>query len=566
MASERKYAGGSVPAARNLRDSKYSVARRPLLAQVREASLYRVTLWAILLFGIAFRLEQYLYNRSLWMDEAFLALNIIDRPFADLFGQLSFNQAAPPGFLFVERLNVEVFGRSEYALRLFPLVCGIASIFLFLRVAQDILDRRAVLVSLFLFTIADGLVYYSSEVKQYSVDVAAILLFYLAGLELRSRPLTPRPLILWGLVGSFVVWFSHAAAFAAAGVIIAIVVPELLRRSWKRARALAAVAVVWAAPLGAALWYAESRVSHLLTTYKADREPGVTGSEALFPTDLGWFREPAGAIAYLLGIPASGTLHRVNYAVALVGLVGAVALARRALGKAALIAMPVPLTLAAAALELYPIVSRTILFWLPLAILVIGQGVVAAGSIVRRRRTLVTVLVALIVCTAPAATAAKYLATPREREDIKPVVSHLAAQAREGDALHVFYRAQYAFRYYLECDCLDGFGKERLPWIVKLPPRAGPSQYAPAVLSDPPSLVVGAPRPSLREYVEQVAVLGGRRRVWVLVTRASPDERALLEYLSCVGDLRNTFGRTTAALYLYDLSDWRSVDASGVCG
>ncbi|MCG8347258.1 MAG: hypothetical protein MI924_05695, partial [Chloroflexales bacterium] len=93
----------------------------------------------VLGIGVLIRLLQYLANRSIWFDEARIALNITNRSFAELLQPLDYDQAAPLGFLLIERLAVKVLGNSEYALRLWPLVGGIASLFLFYRLSQALL-------------------------------------------------------------------------------------------------------------------------------------------------------------------------------------------------------------------------------------------------------------------------------------------------------------------------------------------------------------------------------------------------------------------------------------------
>ena len=96
-------------------------------------------LWGIVGFGITLRIVQYFHNRSLWLDEAMLGLNIINRSFAQLLMPLDYNQVcAPIGFLLTEKLFVELFGPSEYALRLFPFLCGLISLFLFVRTGLTI--------------------------------------------------------------------------------------------------------------------------------------------------------------------------------------------------------------------------------------------------------------------------------------------------------------------------------------------------------------------------------------------------------------------------------------------
>jgi uncharacterized membrane protein len=132
------------------------------------------------MLGVALRVRAYLANRSLWFDEALSALNIVNRRFAELLQPLDYEQAAPFGFLFAERLVVNLIGTSEYALRLFPLLCGIASVFIFWQLARQLLSRVGIVVGLVIFSVSDQLIYYSSEVKPYSTDVAVALLLFWA--------------------------------------------------------------------------------------------------------------------------------------------------------------------------------------------------------------------------------------------------------------------------------------------------------------------------------------------------------------------------------------------------
>lgn len=120
----------------------------------------------IICFGILVRLVQYLFNRSLWADEAVLALNIVNRSYLELLQPLDYDQGAPLGFLMVEKLAVQAFGDNEYALRLFPLLSSIISFFLFYELARRSIQRLAIPIALALFASLRYLVYYASEVKQ----------------------------------------------------------------------------------------------------------------------------------------------------------------------------------------------------------------------------------------------------------------------------------------------------------------------------------------------------------------------------------------------------------------
>jgi len=86
--------------------------------------------------GVVLRLWQYGANPSIWVDEAALARNIIDRDLWQLLGPLDYAQVAPAGFLLAVKLTAVLFGISEYALRLVPIFAGVISPALFFFIAR----------------------------------------------------------------------------------------------------------------------------------------------------------------------------------------------------------------------------------------------------------------------------------------------------------------------------------------------------------------------------------------------------------------------------------------------
>lgn len=64
--------------------------------------------YAVIVVGMALSVAQFVANRSLWHDEACLALNIVNRSFLDLTQPLDYAQGAPLGFLMPEKLAVQV--------------------------------------------------------------------------------------------------------------------------------------------------------------------------------------------------------------------------------------------------------------------------------------------------------------------------------------------------------------------------------------------------------------------------------------------------------------------------
>ena len=82
----------------------------------------------LLALGAGLRIGLFLGNRSLWIDEARLALNILHKGPRELLGPLEAGQAAPPGFLLLVKASEQIFGGGEPALRLVPLLWGLASL------------------------------------------------------------------------------------------------------------------------------------------------------------------------------------------------------------------------------------------------------------------------------------------------------------------------------------------------------------------------------------------------------------------------------------------------------
>lgn len=164
----------------------------------------------ILLVGVILAMVQFLYNRSLWIDEATLAINIIERNHFELLKPLDFLQMAPILFLQIEKLLVSLIPDSEYGLRLFPLICYLCSLFLFYKII-NIFHKNpyTVIFSLSLFVFNATLIYYSSEVKQYMTDVFVLTAIFYFTLKSYKKE---RYKYYWlGAVGAISLFLSNVA-------------------------------------------------------------------------------------------------------------------------------------------------------------------------------------------------------------------------------------------------------------------------------------------------------------------------------------------------------------------
>ncbi len=303
---------------------------------------------------------------------------------AGLFGPLSGGQMAPPGFLVVEWVAFRTLGRTLYALRLFPLLGGVASLFLFRAVAVRVLRPRDVWVAVALFAVSDDLIYFASELKPYSTDVAAALACLLMGLGLASRPATARRLAAVAAAGAAVVWISFPSAIVLAGVGTVLLASALARRDWARALGLA---------LASAAWGASFVVVYVLSKRQLDVPEGMWVFWGFsFPVvpprtlwDASW---PVRRFLYLFVNPLNfytplgwrpSTLPAVAF-----GLVGFASLWRRDRVRFGMVASPIVVAFALAYLRLYPCHGRLALYLVPSLLLPIAEGAGRACEAVGR--------------------------------------------------------------------------------------------------------------------------------------------------------------------------------------
>src|SRR5207245_60159 len=106
----------------------------------------------------------------------------LQKNFAELLGPLLFSEAAPPLFLWIERVVAVTLGDSTYALRLVPFLGSCLSLLFLAALARRALQPPAVPWAVLFFACSDHLLWHCSEAKPYAIDVLVAttlgLLFY----------------------------------------------------------------------------------------------------------------------------------------------------------------------------------------------------------------------------------------------------------------------------------------------------------------------------------------------------------------------------------------------------
>jgi hypothetical protein len=498
-----------------------SSAKQLVISRCKSQNL----LWCIICFGILLRITQYLSNRSLWVDEAMLALNIIHRSLPELLSPLDYNQGAPIGFLIAQKLFVEIFGTSEYALRLLPLLCGIISLFLFVRVAKEFVEPKSLIVATGLFAISYKLIFYSSEVKQYSSDVAVALVLYSVTLYIQNAGLSAARSLVFGMIGAFGIWFSHPATFVVAGIGGTLSGSLAHNKQWSKLLLLMNAGLLWAVSFGALYLislHSLSQNSELLNYWSYGFMPFPPKSVA----DLRWFdktffeifKEPLGLL------PAS--IAAVTF------LIGGLSMAIEKKDKFFLLAAPIMFALLASGLQSYPFTGRLLLFAAPFIIVCIAEGVMRVGLLVRNKQNLLNAAVASVLLVPQLLYSSTILVKPYFFEDVKPAMEYISKRWQKGDILYVYHGAQPTFQFY---SAKYGFSEK---------------EYVRGE----------ANRENLLVFENELHAFQSHKRFWVLfahIDRSNgiDDVNLFLEHIGRNRTLTDAFKGTDAAAYLYSKPD-----------
>src|SRR5687767_8376428 len=321
---------------------------------------WELAAWALCVAGALARFAAYAQHRSLWYDEAALALNLARRGFIALLGPLDNLQAAPPLFLWIERAAVAAFGLNEWALRAVPLAAGIATGPLMWRVARRLLPAPAAVLAVALVALSPSLVRYAAEVKPYGLD-ALVTLALLDRTFAATRP-GARPGQWWLLAGVGVIAAvsSTPAVFVMAGVVAFVLVRGAMVRDGILARRAIALSAGWAVTVAVLmatvfrpLLAQDAQIGKFMrwywaTNFLTPEPPGLATKVSamlwavLTDTFLG-AAAPPGATTLLLAAAALG---------------GVMLIVARRFAELVLLIVPIAALVTASALRLYPIAGR----------------------------------------------------------------------------------------------------------------------------------------------------------------------------------------------------------------
>jgi hypothetical protein len=375
------------------------------------------------------------------------------------------------------------------------------------------------------FAVAGHLIYYSSECKPYSCDVAVALLFLWIALDFtaRERVGAGRWLMLVA-AGAFAPWFSLPALFSMAATGTVLGLESLWKRQWARLVALCATGMVWSGSF-AALYIINIRpVQTYEVTMNYMAEYWRYGQAFMpFPPSLSWCQS-----RFLLFFDNPGGFLMTGLAgfAFLVGAVSAFGRDRRAF---CLVLGPLVVALLVSATGKYPFHGRMTLFLAPCLFLLLGEGIARLAVELRGRAVWVALLLFAMLFVSQGVQAAKTTITPKSHHEINRALAHVESAWQPGDLLYMRHAEGLAYQYcrhryrFTEADLL----------------REPASNHTPE---------------GMAAFVEQEkSRLQSAKRVWIIVTYDSSDVlRPYLDVLSRVATQTDRADFVGATAFAYD--------------
>jgi hypothetical protein len=482
---------------------------------------YKELAWALALLGIAIRLEQYLYNRSLWMDEAMVGLNLIQRTFGQLTKPLEFHVTEPIFWLFTSKLCNVLLGGRELALRLPEITAGIISVLLVLALGKRLLSPAGVCIAVGWFALSRPLIYYSSELKPYGSDPAVAALLWLVALWVILKPTRARILAL-AILGAVAVWFSYPALFVLSGLGLTILWWALAQGGWRRLAPFVPALVLWVVSFGANYWFflhASSHDSMLLNNYRPLR------------LSLWHFADLEGLLEMIFALQQTPFTILLGVAV-FAFCVGCIYYWRRNRFVLCLLVTPLLFAMLASTLHLYPAVGRFYNFFAPAMAILIAAGAEALMRVGEEKRTPASVVLVILLFVQPVLSAREIVVHPLEVQELRPVLAYVQSHQQTGDVWYIYPFTEMAYRYYAEAYGLSGndviLGSR---WVWG--------------------------RSHSEVFAQDAARLRGRR-VWVVIANpgrvdGKDDFSLLVQAFDNAGTRRDAYSRALAAAFLYEM-------------
>jgi hypothetical protein len=358
---------------------------------------------------------------------------------------------------------------------------------------------------------------------------------------------------------------SNASVFILAGIGTSLIISCLISKEWSKLKSLSIVYLIWAISFIAYFYiYLQSATANI----SVGIEEMLIKEKALMPfppksvSDIKWFINTFfNTLNFHDSFDFAGKLNLTGI-VALAFIVGGISLFSKNREKFIILAAPILFTLLASAMHKYPFKGRLILFLAPLIVLFIGEGIAQIWKKTRNGSAAIGIIFIGLLFVYPISWASYHAIKPISRSEMKPVLSHVRDNWQDGDIIYIHYYAQYEFDYYSKY-YPRSFNFNENEYVIGIAPRGWYSRWKKQDVSkyyDTEKTITQTRNDILAEYIKDLNLLQGHKRVWVLFSGETrqgsmKEEGFFLYHLASIGKHLDAVGKSgITGAYLYDLS------------
>ncbi len=398
----------------------------------------------LLFSGLILRAKHYFTNCALWTDEAWFSIGIVNRSWKEIFiGHELFPHCAraPLIFNFLEKLSITIFGNHEWSLRFFPFLFAIISLFIFYILLSRLKKPRLACIVMFFFALSPILIYYSAEVKQYSLDLFITLSLLLASEFLPKKRYSFKFVLTFGLLGSICIWISNASLFILASIGIVFFFENLRRKRWNNVFRLSISFLFWISSF-AILYYTSLK-------YMIYNEGlYVTWPDGFAPTPI----TVQGALLWLQDIFLKMFTDPLALSFPLLALflflTGARSLYKENKKRFFILILPIILLLIAGLARTYPFKGRVILLVIPSVLIFLSTGILFFSQKLKNHGNIFLIFILCLLFTNSLREACSAFLTDYCKEDNRKICQIIQKEFQPGDFIFFSPHGQFAFWYY----------------------------------------------------------------------------------------------------------------------
>ncbi|CAN5599963.1 hypothetical protein BH23BAC1_BH23BAC1_09000 [soil metagenome] len=488
--------------------------------------LYQLFAYFLIALGFIFSIFQFAYNRSLWLDEASLALNIIDKSPAELLKPLDFNQVAPILYLQITKLFSILIPDSEYGLRLFSLICYLLSLILIYKLSNILIKNKYVrLLTLAFFVFNPLILYFSNEVKQYMGDVFVVVLFLF--LTLKSYLKIRIKYIIISIIGAICIFLSNITIVIMIGVGLSLFYLDFIKYRRIKIKYFISLTLVWLVSFTFYyfLFIDGHPTKEIMVNYWNNSNAFLPANPFRIEFYLFSFQKLKMISNHINIFPNIIYLNVFLFCSLTLAALWTL-LTKKKWDIILILFIPILVHLLLSAFQLYPFHLRLILYTFPLFFIVLPIGLEA---VINRSFFLYPKLSKVIILSVIILMGLSFFNTelPIKNEEIKQAIDFIERNKKAEDKIYIYYGARRSFEYYTK----SGF-----------------------VHFNNHITFGSSSRAKKQDYLEEIYKLEGD--YWFLFSHVAKDEETYIIYsLDSLGFMRkNSFMTTGASAYLYEIN------------